>query len=203
MLLVILFSFMAQSARVEKKIERAYSLIVERQNIQLRLQDLFTSLTREKNLKPLYTKKFSDEKNESLIALFDNGVDPDPAFSGAVLSRIFLDDQKNMCIVLWPLGEEHKEKSARPLRKEILMRNAHSYAFEFLGETQGKDPKVVSITPSVGWHRIWKESRSDVPSMIRLAIETDEGPVRFAFRLPTAEPIATYGASSQAKGVRS
>lgn len=203
MLLVILFSFMADSARVEKKIERAYSLIVERQNIQLRLQDVFTSLTREKDHKPLYTKKFPGEKCESLVALFDNGVDPDPAFSGAVLSRVFSDEQKNICIAIWPLREENKEQSARLLRKEILLHNTHGYAFEFLGNIQNKDPKIVSITSSAGWHPSWKETRTDVPSMIRLTIETDEGPIRFAFRLPTAEPIATYGASSQTKGIRS
>lgn len=190
MLLVILFSFMAQSAQVEKRLERAYATIVERQNLQVRLQDVFTSLTRERDLKPLYTKRFPKEGSDSLIALFDNGVDPDPAFSGAILARVFADEQKNLCLALWPIAKD--KTSSRPFRKEILLRQIDSYAFEFLGEKQGHDLNVNSITAHAGWHPVWKETRSDVPSIVRLTIQGPDGPIRFAFRLPTSEPIATY-----------
>lgn len=175
-MLTFLFSFFVESAKVEKKIDAARVEIASRQRLQMRLQSLFTSLKRGNFQPTFYTKIFPEEENASLITLFDNGIDPDPAFSGAVLSRIYLDEENNLSLVLWPV---EKEKT-RPWRKEILLSNVTSFSFEFM-----------KASP-LGWQPNWQKS-PEIPSLIRLTVRTSQKePLKFAFILPSAEPMPTY-----------
>lgn len=171
MLLVFLFSFLAQNMRMEQKMEQARSALLERQNVQLRLQDLFTSLTRAQLQSPLYTQPLSDDDTPSLILHFDNGIDPDPAFSGPLLARLYLENQ-NLCLVFWPLEEKNK------WRKEILLTHVTHLSYQFLHEKN--------------WLISWPKERTDVPPLIRLQLQQEGRPLQFAFRLPLAEPFITY-----------
>ena len=178
-MLTYLFSFFVESAKLEKRLDTARTEIVSRQLLQTRLQTLFSNLKKGAFQPTFYTKQFPDEKNQSLLALFDNGIDPDPAFSGAVLARIFLDENKNLSLALWPAekGKNH------PLRKEILLSNVSSYSFEFL-KKERQSP--------LEWAAKWKPA-SDLPSIVRLSVvQSEKQPLRFAFFLPSSEPIPTY-----------
>ena len=178
-MLTYLFSFFVESAKLEKRLDTARTEIVSRQLLQTRLQTLFSNLKKGSFQTTFYTKQFPNEKNQSLLALFDNGIDPDPAFSGAVLARIYLDESKNLSLALWPAekGKNH------PWRKEILLSNVSSYTFEFLKKER---------EPLLEWATKWKPS-SDIPSIIRLSIvQSEKEPLRFAFFLPSTEPIPTY-----------
>ena len=168
--------------------ESSRTAIIERQSLQTRLQDLFTSLTRPSTGSSLYTQSFPKEELESLVAYFDNGVDPDPAFSGVLLGRIFLDGKKNLCLASWPIDSEKN----RTWRKEVLLSKVTDFSLEFLGEKREADPKIRSVTAQVGWHPRWLKGRKDLPSMVRLNVKQGETALQFAFRLTTSEPIATY-----------
>ena len=188
MLMTLLFSFLVQNTRVEKRMESARIAILERQNLQTRLQDLLTSLSRATLLPPLYTQTFPKEEKESLVVLFDNGIDPDPAFSGTLTGRLYLDEKRNLCLVSWPLAPDKN----RPWRKEVLLSKVSDFSLQFLGEKKEAEPLLKPITPSAGWHARWSKERIDLPSLIRLYVRQGETPLQFAFRLPTADPIATY-----------
>lgn len=178
-MLTYLFSFFVESAKLEKRIDEARTEIVSRQLLQTRLQTLFSNLKKGSFQTTFYTKQFPDEKNQSLLLLFDNGADPDPSFSGAVLARIFLDENKHLSLALWPAekGKNH------PWRKEILLSNVASYSFEFL--------KKERQTP-LEWVSKWKPSPT-IPCIVRLSVvQAEKQPLRFAFFLPSSEPIPTY-----------
>lgn len=127
-ILSFLFTSMARSAKFETKIESARNALLERTHLQTRLQDLFFSVQRDRP-HSIYTQRFQDEKKTSLIAVFDNGIDPDPVFSGTVLGRIFLDEQQNLALVIWPLEKSEKK---RPWRKEILLSDIDDFHFQLL-----------------------------------------------------------------------
>lgn len=187
-LLVLLFTFMANFGRIEKKMEESRIAILERQNLQIRLQDLFSSISRSPLYPSFYTQPFPKEEADSLVILFDNGVDPDPEFSGTLLGRIFLDEKNNLTLASWPLDPGKN----RPWRKEILLRSAKRFSFRFLGERTQADPKIAPAGPRAGWHLRWPKERNDLPSIVRLMIEQNQTPLQYSFRLPTSHPIATY-----------
>lgn len=166
--------------------------IVHRAHLQNRLQSILSSIDRSASEPFFYTKQFEKEKSLSLIAIFDNGIDPDPAFSGSIMGRIYLDEESNLCLVSWPISKAKE----RPWRKEVLFPKVKSFEFEFLGKKgveEGKE-KVRAITPNLVWKSSWAKNERQIPGIIRLML-TEEGnkePIRYAFILPTMEPFVTY-----------
>lgn len=184
-LLTFLFSFFVESAKIETKLEAARHEIISRQHLQMRLQSVFMGLS------SLYTKVFPDEKQISLVATFDQGIDPDPAFSGPILGRIYLDEEKNLTFATWPLD---KEKNL-PWRKEILLSDVSDFEFEFIARKKEKELKEKSrpINASLEWLFHWPKSRPEIPSIIRLIVRKEkQPPLQFAFILPSSEPLVTY-----------
>lgn len=177
---------MAQGIKSEMRVTDARKILFARQQLQSRLQDLFLSIAPD-HLPSMYTKIFPPQQKTSLILYFDNGIDPDPAFSGPILGRIYIDEENNLALGLWPL---EKEKKNRPWRKEILLDHVTHFEFEFLGQKQKKEDKA--ITATLAWHKLWPKKRMETPSMIRLSIVQNDLTLLFAFFLTHAEPLITY-----------
>lgn len=186
-LLTVLFSFFVESAKNEKKLDTARMCIAARGHLQTRLQTIFTSLDQ----KTFYTKTFDKEKTSSLVFRFDNGIDPDPDFSGLILGRIYLDPEHNLRLAMWPATEE----KVRPWRSEILQKNVKSFEFAFLGPNNGSKENTIPITPNHAWLSEWAKSLGKVPSTIRLKIYENGSrePVPYAFILPISECINYQG----------
>ncbi|MBU6383194.1 MAG: hypothetical protein KGQ49_05960 [Verrucomicrobia bacterium] len=188
-LLTFLFSFFVQSARIEKKWDDMRMCIANRSHLQVRLQTLFTSM----DTATFYTKTFEKEASPSLIFSFDQGIDPDPAFSGLVLGRIYLDSKYNLCLATWPASEE----TTGPWRNEVLQKGVKSFEFEFLGmigpSEQGVKEKITPLTPQLAWRSHWPKSTHHLPTLIRLRLQQEgfKDPIQYAFILPISECI-TY-----------
>ncbi len=193
-LLTFLFSFFVESARIEKKLDIARMEINHRSHLQTRLQAVFSALDYDPLGFALYTQKISREKGMSLIVVFDQGVDPEPAYSGTILGRLFIDADKNLCLATWPLDLPKNG----PWRQEILLPHIEDFEWEFLGKISAtehaKKEKIRPITPTHGWRTAWSKTHQEPPSIIRLTVweEKQKEPLRFAFILPVLEPFVTY-----------
>ena len=168
---------------MDLKLEKAGHALLERQHLQNRLQLVLTSIVPPNGVEKkssLYTKKFDKEESQSLIVLFDNGIDPDPAFSGPTVARIHLNPSDQLCLTIWP---QDREKGV--VREEILLQNVSSFAFRFL--VRNPDRTIE-----------WKKERSKteslkIPSLICLDINEKGGSIlTLAFILPSQEPHITY-----------
>jgi hypothetical protein len=178
-LLTFLFSFFVESAKIEKKLETARMEIGARAHLQTRLQTVLTALCQDQ-------RQFFYTQEEDLYTIFDQGIDPDPLYSGPVSSRIFLDGEKHLCLATWPLSEEKKG------RKEILMSQVDAFEFEFLGKPTEKKEKIRPIHGDYAWRTQWPKTELAAPSMIRLKITRNKTPIEFAFILPAYTPLITY-----------
>lgn len=192
LLLSCLFSFWVGSVKVEAKLQNARTEVLARAALQTRLQSIFTTLVPGDSF---YTQEFPHEEQDSLIALFDNGIDPDPAFSGPILARIYIDEEQNLALALWP-KEETKDRN---WRKEILLPHTPHIEWEFLGAKRGlttpqkKRASVRPINASLEWRANWPEAAGELPALIRLCIEQkNSAPLRFAFRIPASSATPTY-----------
>lgn len=182
-LLSFLFTAYGRAAQFGVKIESARKTLLEREHLAARLQDIFLSM----HDSSLYTKRFPKEKCDSLVGVFDNGIDPDPAFSGPVLARLYLDDKHNLALALWPL---EKEKGKRHWRNEILLPNVDDFHFHMLGKKT--EPPLASVNASLAWYGKWPELRPENPSMLRLFVKQNGVPLFYAFFFANPEPIAVY-----------
>ncbi len=191
-LLTFLFSFFVETAKLEKKLETARTAISNRGHLQTRLQHVFSAIDRGGSEPFLYTEVFEKEKTPSLVLLFDNGIDPDPAYSGTVLGRIYLDDENNLSLASWPNQKEKKS----PWRKEVLLPHVKSFQFEFLGDRNNPEKKeaIKTITPNLAWRTVWGKSQMQLPSLIRLEVEekNEKEPLHFAYLLPASNLYISY-----------
>lgn len=178
MLLSFLFISMAQSASFETKIEQSRKILLQRQSFQARLQDLFLSI---KQSPAFYTQKFPKEPHDSLIALFDHGIDPDPAFSGLLSARLFIDSEHNLCLATWP---ESRDDSKRPWRKEVLLSDVDRWDWEFFSHEETLHSRL-----PCAWTHHWPKTKQKNPMMVKLTISQKKHTFSFAFFLPAEEPI--------------
>lgn len=187
-LLSILLSFFTSSAKMDVKLEKAKNALLQRQHLTQRLQSVFTSMIPSRDGDALYTKVFPKETHSSLIVYFDHGIDPDPAFSGPSLGRIFIDEHHQLCLAIWPKEREKKQTS---VRLEILLQHVYDAKFHFLTKKPNQ---------SIGW----KDERSEkenapIPCLIRLDLwqheDKKEAPsLEFVFLLPSSQPEIIYSA---------
>lgn len=174
---------MTRSREFEIKIEKARSELLGRQRLHSRLQDLFLTIKDSS----LYTKRLPEDKTESLIAAFDHGIDPDPAFSGPVLARVYLDEDRNLSLAIWPFEKEKKKHS---WRNEILLSEVDDFEFHFLGKK--KEPGTQPVNAQFAWYDRWPESRGENPMMVRLLVRQRGTLLPYAFFFSNPEPLMTY-----------
>ncbi|HAB99122.1 MAG TPA: hypothetical protein DCE71_04805 [Parachlamydiales bacterium] len=194
MLLSLLFSFFTSSAKMQDKLKKAEAALEERQHLSSRLQTILTSVIPSSDPylpAPLYTQQFPEEKNISLVVYFDHGIDPDPAFSGPSLARIYINPKHELCLAIWP---REREKGKTSVRHEVLLRHVESFAFQFA--TKKADQ-------SIGWeNKRPAKAKQTIPSLVRLDIwenEQKKPSLQFAFALSSTEPSIVYSAHEGVK----
>jgi hypothetical protein len=195
-LLFVLFSFFTSSVKMENKLKLAEKALLERQHVSQRLQSIITSIiptSDKESSSALYTQQFPEEEGESLVIYFDHGIDPDPAFSGPSLARIYLNKQHQFCLAIWP---KEREKGKTFVRHEVLLEGIDHFAFQFLTR---------KLDESIAWEKNLSENENrPISSLIRLDLWEDGGQekepsLQFAFILPSTEPQIVYSAH-QGKG---
>lgn len=188
-LLTIVFQFLISNSKFNAKIELAQKTLWEQQHLQEKLSSLFTTALPTTGESSFFTAEFPNEESMSIVCKFDAGVDPDPAFSGPNLGRIYLDSSHALRFTQWPIEKEGH-------RTEILLEDVHSIEWEFLGHKFDKDPQSIPIAGTWAWLKHWPKTTPGVPSIIRLRIWRGidkkiqrEPNLRIAFILPGQEPI--------------
>ena len=163
---------MSRNAEVMVKLEEVRTTVFQRQYLQTRLSDIFLSIAKERP-DSFYTKRFPKEKIESLVFFFDNGIDPDPHFSGVILGRLFVDEKNNLSLATWPL-EKEIESEPLPWRKEILYPAVETIEPSFFGKTQKE---------KFSWETHWQKGEVTPPLMVRIELKTKEQKTSFAWFL--------------------
>lgn len=195
LLLTYLFSFFVECAKLEVKLDSARKAILARSMVQTRIQNILSMIDRGTSEPAcLYTKLFEKENQESLVAIFDNGIDPDPAFSGPIMGRLFIDEKGSFTLASWPLS---KAKNL-PWRTEVLLSQVERFEFEFLSRLsacqQGTKETMKKVNENYAWRSRLPKSQTEFPSIIRLRIfeKNQKQPLQFAFHLLMPQPIPTY-----------
>ncbi len=170
---------------VEKKIEQTREEVHQNLHLQIRLDHLFSQLIPSSFIanvsSPLYTTRFPKEMAISLVCVFDNGLDPDPKFSGPVLGRIFSTKEQELHLIIWPLEKDGSIPSV--WREEKLLSHADKASFAFFTkEEKGAESDWT-------WVSEWSEEKNELPVMIRFSFQNGGKKTLFAFFPPNASPI--------------
>jgi hypothetical protein len=125
LILGLIFSTLYQETILQRRIHKIQQETMSKMDLQQRLDKIFSNIS---PTDPILNHRsmYSSDNQESLFVFFDNGIDPDPAFSGIVQGLISLDETKLLL---------HYYIDDKPARTMILKENIQSLAFEFMMQT--------------------------------------------------------------------
>lgn len=183
-ILTFIFRFYSNTTILETQITQLKNEVYKQQFFHSKLHSILSSAINISTLpKYIDTSSFYLENNNdisSLVLYFDNGVDPDPCYSGPIQAEIFLE---NSCIML-------KLTSIEKIKKNkiiTLMQNVKSLTFDFL-ETSSLD------STKINWSNKWEKQKQKIPSMVKLNIEffNSQNVLSYVFFIPSSYDVITY-----------
>lgn len=164
-LTAILLSFLWQTYyHLQKQLlsmEKKKAESLQKLFIQEKISKLFSHIEAESGEKLLYTMKDRSRSHPTLVFKTTLPIDPDPDFSGLVLSGLYLSEQKELCLVHWA----SKDK----LRTEVLLQNIVSCHMLFYDSLKKE------------WKEEWTEKMQGTPAMIKCKIATKEFQEEYLF----------------------
>jgi type II secretory pathway pseudopilin PulG len=171
-LLGFLFSFFKNTLIAKSKSATLKEKVFQLDLFQMRLKALFDEFSKDKHCFAT-SLSHADAIGPALILFCDQGIDPDPAFSGSIHSMLFKSRNQQLCLCSW-------SKNNTP-RIETLIDNIADLSIEFFSGTQ--------------WQATWALDEEDIPfpPMIKIAflLQGEEKQLRkeFIFSLPPSASI--------------
>lgn len=197
-LLVFIFGAFNEMTKINQMTEQAEAESFQLRYTGMRLSYIFERIVNEKHS----ARKFffyaepagsAISNFPSLICTFDNEVRKNPAFSGDVLARIYLDTNQSLCLAIWPL---HVENPKEWLHREVLMENVSELNFSFYAAPKLKktiETGTEKKNPLRGqWQTEWLFEYGEMPSLVKINLKNNSKEDKtFHFVLPSSKnPVA-------------
>ena len=174
-----LFGFFSKITKLEKNIDEIKTKVLEKNHAYLRLNHVFSQAINV--MEEPFSTEYDNGSNLCLNFCFDNGIDPEKAFSSKQKAKLFVDREKNLHLEIRPIDKKSDLK-----RDEILLKNVKSMKFRFLDLKnellKGYVDNGHPISQKIFWYNFWPRKVNSLPSIIYLEINNN---LKFAFFLPS------------------
>ncbi|OJU80764.1 MAG: hypothetical protein BGO10_03010 [Chlamydia sp. 32-24] len=188
-------------------------------HIENRLQDVFHHTLSPRDVKKKFVFLTSQQphslnKNGStnLIFTYHNEGMRDSLFANQVIGRLFVDNNKNLCLATIPLPEDDHEMldSIPPAHVEVLMEEIEEMElFFYYPEQKNKNlflnktrkgllqqPSQILLKPVEGWINNWKQEFFTLPALIKIQLKRKKGDGEltdyYIFSFPNSDQIFVY-----------
>ena len=166
------------------KLEKAKEWALASKFVQQRLMDIFSHFdpsasgieNENKQFSPFYTAPLSNSIGEGLMITYDNGLDPDPAFSNRVSSNLYLDQKHALRLTTY--------SSKTLFREEVLWKQVKALEFNFFDPSHPQEPSS-----------FWAPKRKGAPVIVEMTLtflSAKKKPLTFAFFVPAVQEPITY-----------
>jgi hypothetical protein len=183
-----LFAYLVQAAKTEARLRDVRAAALSTELAERRISSLFATLIPPSEIegkKAFYTSKLPGDLSPSLFFWYDNGIDPDPLFSGPLVGRLFVDGEKRLRLESRPIPQEEGQDAHR---LETLLSRVERLEWQFL------TPSPSSISPPAEkvlwqWRPEWPPSE-ELPPCCRIVIRRAAAPpLRLAFPIGLASRV--------------
>jgi Prokaryotic N-terminal methylation motif len=178
-----IFLNFSQTNQLQSQLEKAHSLAVNRQGMQLQLQSLLINLPtsiegQEKSDSPLYIADFNPKRTKALWFTLKVDYSDDKRFIGP-LTYCLYHNEKSHTLQLMARNSHGDEKI------EEIMRHVQAWEFSLF------DPEKKS------WVTTWPQDINYLPTCLKLQIFEKERkeksePLEFTFMLPASTQAVVY-----------
>jgi hypothetical protein len=137
LLMVVLTQFYSQVSTMNTASEKAQKESFKRRYVEYRLSAVLPATLEKINKKVTFFTSndlsgLLAENSSSLVFIYQAGPSQDPARSGNLLARLYLDKQGRVGLATWPVPKNlDKESALPPAHNEILMEGIEKLEFKF------------------------------------------------------------------------
>ena len=211
MLIGILLGAYRQVTIINKEISVARAKVMTPTYLHKRLSETLTRATMTPSSVGVNSFFFTTDplrgihNGPSLVFTYNNGIDPDPNYCGAVLARLYATQQGLLCLATWPMDSQ-VESQPFSSRVEILCDQVSSWSLEMY---QPPDPEQKPISPpsiELGkdktkplprWQTSWPLSHKELPAMVKVTVTRGlpkETPriITLTYQIPEANKEVTF-----------
>jgi hypothetical protein len=127
-----------------------------------------------------------DDGQRSLVFTYDRGVDIRPAFSGLVLGRLMLDEERRLLLLSWPLPEDGKIDVR--MHQEVLLEGVEAWSLRFFKPPNPKEGQLQGL-----WQTSWTKDDGKRPPLMQVELELVDGErAAYVFQLPYSDAHVIY-----------
>ena len=193
MLLVFVFGIFRELSEVNRLVEKSQKESFHMRYLETRLGFIFERLVNEKASARtfyFYTEPPNRDftQSTSLIFTFNNDIRFNPALSGDVLGRLYVNSKHELSLAIWPLhvSQPHSYLEEEILFPHVVKVNYHFYAApqRIQNEKDIVSGKVIDTekkNPEKDlWHdEEWFMSYKQMPSILKIVLTVAENPQDF------------------------
>lgn len=216
-LLVVLFGSYQQVAKIHDHLRQLRRAGFDMRYTQYRLADTLAKATLTQAAPYMKDRDYhfftSDEANSllqgrSLVFTFDRGFDLRREFSNLLLARLYVDNQRQLCLVEWPAPSRCKE-GLTPMKKEVLLEGVEEIRFSFYMPPDPESKEVHAPDSVSGdkekvpppwnqWSDHWQQNYQDLPPLMKITLirrlKPEDSPqeIQYAFPLPNSRHLIHY-----------
>lgn len=176
--LAFLFNAFYLSSRVLIETQHAEESFFGENYLEQRLSHAFFKILPVDNQNDFFYFSKSNE-SPALVFSYDNGENLNHNFSGDVISRLYLNLQKELILLTWPSRDSWAEEKLPTPFREILLDQVEELKWEFFNI-----PENGSIKAS--WVEEWPKEWGSIPGLIRLKLLRNNKSQVYMFITPTA-----------------
>lgn len=216
LLLSILMTFYMQISQVSAELEKEQEKSFKKLYLSTRLAAIVP-----KAIAPTNKDKdfffFSASANDgltkggtqTLVFTFDNGVKLDTAFANHVIGRLYINQENQFCLALWPSPKRLTDTAYPPMKHEVLFENVEDLAFEFFvpptrnrklvfskSKSKFKETEFLKTETLGEWKKEWQQEYNELPSLIKIILtlkgKKEPEKIILAYPLPLSRFVIVY-----------
>lgn len=187
--LVFVFGFFRELSEVTRLSDNVQKESFQTRYLESRLSYIFERIVNENDSARtffFYTQPPVRDRwlSPSLILTFNNEVRMNPALSGDVLARLYVDTDHTLRLAIWPLRVDEPEEL---MCEEVLFENVADVKYSFYAaperienEKEVHSGEVIDPEKKMPvkdhWHEEWALTYEQMPSIVKIEIAVAENP---------------------------
>lgn len=188
-LLVFVFGIFRELSELSRLTEQSQKESFQMRYLESRLGFIFERVVNENASARkffFYTQPTNQNfsPTQSLILTFNNEVRKDPAFSGDVLGRIYVDLEGRLCLAIWPLNVSDPYEY---LQEEVLLNHVVNVRYSFYAAPiRSRNAKDIDSGEKIDpekktpekdkWYDEWPFTYAQMPSMMKMIVDVAKNP---------------------------
>lgn len=184
LLIQSLFFWYRSLSETQSKMGNKRWEVLEKRYSSQQLQKIFSHVQPDSYF--FTTGPESTTDGDTLVFVFDNGLQSNPHFADKVLARLFIDkEEQTLCLGIWP----HPDRGvSSPGKTVVLLENVQGLSFEFYFPPnpfkKTVEPKEVGkALPQERWQSEWLSNYNTLPPLMKVHFHRsgEKRPLTYAF----------------------